>query len=117
MITLGTEIAFQLVNSAEFFCMVYMVNSPEKIRKNKGCELDKGKPLERVGRKATGLSPEIPGYGCRVAWRAQYLLWSVDRTRLKGGTNEFTMVFVSNGYSDPRHPHSSHGLARPTRGC
>ena len=29
--------------------------------------LDKGKPLERVGRKATGLSSDFSEYGSRVA--------------------------------------------------
>jgi hypothetical protein len=29
--------------------------------------LEKGKPLERVGRKATGLSSHIAEYGSRVA--------------------------------------------------
>ena len=40
--------------------MVYKVNSPEKIRKNKGCEIEMGKPLERVGRKATEGLPGEP---------------------------------------------------------
>jgi len=30
-------------------------------------QYEKGKPSERVGRKATGLSPEKSGYGSRVA--------------------------------------------------
>jgi hypothetical protein len=30
---------------------------------------EKGKPFERMGRKATGLNPEISGYGSRAADR------------------------------------------------
>jgi hypothetical protein len=33
----------------------------------------KGKPLERVGRKATGLRPASAGYGSRVAGHPQHL--------------------------------------------
>jgi hypothetical protein len=35
---------------------------------------DQGKPLERVGRKATGLRPARAGYGRRAAGRTQHLL-------------------------------------------
>ena len=35
--------------------------------KYSGQKLVKGKPLERAGRKATGLSPEASGYGSRAA--------------------------------------------------
>jgi hypothetical protein len=34
---------------------------------------EKGKPSERVGRKATGLSPELSGYGSRAAVLKQHL--------------------------------------------
>ena len=39
--------------------------------------LDKGKPRESVGHKATGLKPNQKGHGSRVAKRAQCLLRSV----------------------------------------
>jgi hypothetical protein len=34
---------------------------------------DKGSPSEKMGRKATGLSPCFTGYGSRVAGQTQYL--------------------------------------------
>src|SRR5215475_4095970 len=47
------------------------------VRRDVNPQPDKGKPSERVGRKATGLSPGLPGYGGRVAGRTQSLLWAV----------------------------------------
>ena len=47
---------------------------------------EKGKPLERVGRKATGLSPESVGiwlHGCRGD---QYLPGAASHTASGGGT-------------------------------
>jgi len=35
--------------------------------------LDKGKPAERLGRKATGLSPAAAGYGSGVAGQTPHL--------------------------------------------
>jgi hypothetical protein len=35
--------------------------------------LEKGKPAERLGRKATGLSPAEAGYGSGVAGQTQHL--------------------------------------------
>jgi hypothetical protein len=35
--------------------------------------LDNSKPLERVGRKASGLTPESAGYGSRVAGQRSHL--------------------------------------------
>jgi len=35
--------------------------------------LDKGKPAERLGRKATGLNPAEAGYGSGVAGQTQHL--------------------------------------------
>jgi hypothetical protein len=42
--------------------------------------LEKGKPSESLGRKATGLSPNLKGYGSRAAGRMQHLLEAVSRT-------------------------------------
>jgi hypothetical protein len=42
--------------------------------------LEKGEPRESVGRKATGLSLKLKGYGSRVAGRMQYPLEAVLRT-------------------------------------
>src|SRR5215475_6737024 len=47
------------------------------VRRDVNPQPDKGKPSERVGRKATGLSPDLSGYGGRVAGRTQSLLWAV----------------------------------------
>ena len=43
---------------------------------------EKGKPLERVGRKATGLSSDE--YGSRAAGRIPHLQWAVSRLRIGG---------------------------------
>ncbi len=37
--------------------------------------LDMGEPFERAGRKATGLTPDAPGYGSRAAEGA----WVLDK--------------------------------------
>lgn len=46
--------------------------------------LEKGKPRESVGRKATGLSLKLKGYGSRAAGRMQHLLEAVLRTAKEG---------------------------------
>src|SRR5262245_16339392 len=49
-------------------------------------EPENGKPLERVGRKATGLCPEGSGYGRRVARRTSTSLGlQIPPARLYGG--------------------------------
>src|SRR5262245_38245865 len=66
-------------------------------------QLEKGKPFERVGRKATGLSLEASGYGSRVSWRTQYPVGSVHRTGQKAGTQWFSygVLLLSPPCSSP----------------
>ncbi len=47
---------------------------------NHASKLEKGKPSERVGRKATGLIPDDFGYGGRVAERMTAFFQAVGRT-------------------------------------
>ncbi len=45
-------------------------------------QLEKGKPRESVGRKATGLTPLKTGYGSGVARRRQHLMCWISRGQL-----------------------------------
>ena len=46
-----------------------------------GYSFDKGKPLERVGRKATGLIPSFAGYGSRAPGRGEDFLFHASSYR------------------------------------
>jgi hypothetical protein len=59
----GTWFMLIFPHSYRYFSLKFLYNRADKILK-----LDKGKPLERVGRKATGLIPKCRGYGSRVAY-------------------------------------------------
>ena len=62
-------------------------------------KLEKSKPLEKVGRKATILNPGIPGDGIRAAEQEQYLLegcgWPLGKLN-KGGPQNKKTIFKYN---------------------
>jgi hypothetical protein len=51
---------------------------------------EKGKPSERMGRKATGLSPERSGYGSRAAERMPLPPGGLHRSPMQDSSQEVT---------------------------
>ena len=81
----------------------------------KGKTLDKGKPLERVGRKATGLRPVSAGYGRRAPGRRPSLL---QRDDAHGHTRKEGRAYAHLIHASPMLPpslcHSVPRLSPPT---
>jgi hypothetical protein len=77
---------------------------------------DKGKPLERVGRKATGLRPADAGYGRRAPGRLPFLIVEERRARAHQKEGCAYATRINSSHVLPRLScHSAPGISSTAR--